>query len=127
MKKELITELIRIGQLGVGKWGDGRYSFDIADVIVKLSRYAKKLNRIAEDDCNGNPVNVFNSKREQWQTVQDIERAKRNEKQEEKIKTEVAILCGANGIQFEFQGDPRGACLKVQLSGHDITNLLYEI
>ena len=90
--------------------------------VCRLSRIGKKLNRIATNDCNGNPDGMGG---------QDERRARKNKKDWERLTEEARKIAKKYNWKVKTQGDPRGACLKlslsgkIELSGRD-TDLLYQ-
>ncbi len=72
----------------------------------RLMRYGATLGRIAENQCNGYDRTGRGDYDEKW--------AAADERKEERIQKKVTVLCAAFGCTPVFQGDPRGATLKIR-------------
>jgi hypothetical protein len=100
----------------------------LPSIILSLRRAAKKLQRIAENECNGWPretTEIRDGKMYRF-PVTDEKWQARDERAEENTKRRVQELCKENNLIAEFQGDPRGAVLSVKTkSGISLTDLLY--
>lgn len=85
--------------------------------IERLSRIAKKLDRIHEDDCNGNPIPVveYRDGKKYEYNIQDEKRAARNEKTEEKLSKEAQAIADKFDFQIYLQTDPRGPAIRLSL------------
>ena len=70
----------------------------------RLMRYGATLGRIAENQCNGYRT---------WDHKWDEEAAKRDARKEQRIQVKVGFLCDAFGCKPVFQGDPRGATVRI--------------
>jgi len=73
---------------------------------TRLMRYGATLGAIAERQCNGHQT---------WNGDWDEKAAKRDEAKEERIETAVSKLCKEFDCVPDFQGDPRGATLKIKV------------
>ena len=111
-----------------------------AKIIEGLKRLAKKHHRLAEMDCNGEGVirgvhyyagaiddyarrtygaGVKSAYIKDDVSIFDIE--------SDKIRDKIIDLVHALGDKFEaqFQGDPRGATVRLYFSTKDVTELFY--
>ena len=84
--------------------------------VERLLRYGATLKGIAEQRCNGPDYKYCTSERERneltkrWQAYQDSLPTK-----QEKIESCVRMLCLDMDCKAIFQGDPRGATVKIQV------------
>lgn len=111
----------------------------IIDGLISIRRLARKHNRLAEMDCNGegvirgvhyysggiddyakrtygNGVKSAYTTTDPNKTIFEIE----GEKVEGKIKK----ICESVGFDVEFQGDPRGYTTKLSYHGTNITDIM---
>lgn len=127
--KKMMRDSGRIARLlELGKISNN--TFDIAETLSKLKSIAKSLHRIAENDCNGHPREVSEIRDGKLfrYSVEDTEWLRRDERREERLKKKAIELIQAMDIQkshVDFQGDPRGAVMKLYLNEVDFTDLLY--
>jgi hypothetical protein len=90
--------------------------------LIRLRNINRKLQRINEDDCNGNPqpvVEIRDGKRYEYD-IQDEKRAARNEKTETRLEKEAEAIAARWGWAIRIQGDPRGSAIKLDLLGGDV-------
>ena len=115
-------------------------TWDQAQIIDGLKRLTKKHHRLAEMDCNGEGVirgvhyyagaiddyarrtygaGVKSAYIKDDVSIFDIE--------SDKIRDKITNLVHALGDKFEahFQGDPRGATVRLYFSTIDVTELFY--
>jgi len=115
-------------------------TWEQAKIIEGLKRLAKKHHRLAEMDCNGEGVirgvhyyagaiddyarraygaGVKSAYIKDDVSIFDIE--------SDKIQDKIINLVHALGDKFEaqFQGDPRGATVRLYFSTKDVTELFY--
>jgi len=115
-------------------------SWEQAKIIEGLKRLAKKHHRLAEMDCNGEGIirgvhyyagaiddyarrtygaGVKSAYIKDDVSIFDIE--------SDKIHDKIINLVHALGDKFEaqFQGDPRGATVRLYFSTKDVTGLFY--
>ena len=78
----------------------------VLDTLRAIMQCATRLHRIAERQCNGHQT--FDGR---W----DEAAAKRDELAEERIQARVVKLCEPLGWVPDFQGDPRGAVVKLKV------------
>ena len=116
-------------------------TWDQAKTIEGLKRLAKKHHRLAEMDCNGE--GVIRGVHYYAGAIDDYARrtygagvksAYINDGDEDvfsiesnKIRSKINNLVKALGDKFEahFQGDPRGATVRLYFSTKDVTELFY--
>jgi hypothetical protein len=82
---------------------------------LKLLRYGATYSRIQEFECNAPDAKYgqdeYNKRmQERWEREQE-----RNEKKEARITELVTQVCKSIGCEPVFQGDPRGATIKVKM------------
>ena len=88
------------------------------DACCALARHEKTLQRLAEESCNGHPcqgnphIDVARCAKlqEEWD--------RRIEKQTEQHEKRCAYLATTLGCEAVFNGDPRGAVVKLAFPGH---------
>ena len=80
----------------------------IADHIAGLQRVSATLHTIAERQCNGHQTPSGD-----W----DEAAAQRDEKREESAEKRARDLADKIGCKVTFQGDPRGAVVKLHIPG----------
>ena len=73
----------------------------------RLMRYGATYAGIQERACNGH---------QDWQGNWDEAAAKRDELKEERLEARITKLCKEFDCVPEFQGDPRGATIKIKVS-----------
>ena len=81
-----------------------------------IMRHATTATRIAVAQCNGPdwasnpyiPAAEFSKRMDRWQA--------RMNKADQQCDKRIAALCGKFGVQFDMNGDPRGAVVKVKLA-----------
>ena len=90
--------------------------------IIRLRNINLKLQRINEDDCNGNPtpkIEYRDGKMFRYD-VQDEKRAARNEVTSARLEKEAHEIAARWGFSIRIQGDPRGSAIKLDLLGGDV-------
>ena len=141
----MISEIVKLkieNSLGLNV----RLDRDFMGAFDSIRRLARKHHRLMEMSCNGvgyvNGHTYYCGKIDEWArrqygagvrssyvTPEDADQGldifdSESSKIEDKIKKIAAALKGFALI--EFQGDPRGATVKMTYGGKDITDLLWE-
>ena len=90
--------------------------------LLRLRTINRKLDRINEDDCNGNPrpVTEWRDGKMYCYDEQDEKRAARNEKTSTRLEKEAHEIAARWGFSIRIQGDPRGSAIKLDLLGGDV-------
>ena len=90
--------------------------------IIRLRNINLKLQRINEDDCNGNPTPKIENRNglSYHYEVQDEKRAAKNEKTSARLEKEAHEIAARWGFSIRIQGDPRGSAIKLDLLGGDV-------
>jgi hypothetical protein len=88
----------------------GKDAVIIVDNVIELSGIERKLHRINERQCNGYQNALGN-----W----DQAAADKDDKKEEKLQGKANNVVNELGLFIEFQGDPRGAAIKLYRSAKD--------
>lgn len=102
--------------------------FKTIDLIKTLRRLSHKLQRIAENECNGHPKEVSEVRegRLYRYNVEDLAWKERDEKAEVRTTKKLKELAEEHGFTVELQGDPRGAIVTVKtMKGTNFTDLIY--
>jgi hypothetical protein len=76
------------------------------EAVEGILRLAQRLQRIAERECNGHQTPAGD-----W----DAKAAQKDERAEVVAQTRIATLCKPFGWVPDFQGDPRGAVVKIKV------------
>lgn len=95
--------------------------------IVRLHNFTAALHKIAENECNGHPrevTEVRDGKMYRY-NVEDEAWTYRDRVMKAALEVKVMTICRKNGWEVEFQGDPRGAVVKLKIGGYDMTDILY--
>lgn len=103
-----------------GQWIDR----DIAETLAKVKRLARKHNRLAEYDCNGE--GYVNGK---FWRLDDKAAYVGGEsiftRESDKVEAKIKALADGLGMAVKFQGDPRGYTVRLFMGDKDITEVLY--
>lgn len=97
----------------------------ISDAFILLDtfkRYERKLQRLAEIECNGypKPVTEYRDGKCYQYNVEDETLKIKCVKQEGKIMHTVRELAQTNKLVVEFQGDPRGLMFRLSFNNQEI-------
>ena len=94
----------------------------VTNDLMRLRNINRKLDRINEDDCNGNPrpVTEYRDGKMYRYDVQDEARAAKNEKTSARLEKEAHEIAARWGFSIRIQGDPRGSAIKLDLLGGDV-------
>lgn len=138
-----MTKMVRLeieNRLGLARRLDTNflYAFD------SIRRLARKHHRIAEMDCNGvgyiRGYTYYNGRIDDWARREygpSVRSAYLNtdavDKEEtifeiESLRIEEKIRAFAKEINatVDFQGDPRGATVKIEIDGKNVTDILWD-
>lgn len=114
---DLLARAYQLDELGCLPLGDAKYSHKLS-ACISLATAARTLLLNAEKRCNG--IQRWDEKARMvlasWTDEDEAKAQKSDEKAEDIAKGAIATLYGANWpqiIDLEFQGDPRGAMIKV--------------
>jgi hypothetical protein len=93
-------------------------------LLKKLHRYETTLNRINENDCNGHPRTVTETKdgKTYRYDVEDTRWEERDRKKENIIQAKVRTIAQQLGFGVFFNGDPRGGAIRFILPSHASNN-----
>lgn len=88
---------------------------DIIPMIRQMDKYERQLQKLAEHNCNGYPMNKveYTDGRMFSYAVEDVAWRERCEKRESKIGKAVIDLATEFNLQPDFQGDPRGLMFRL--------------
>jgi hypothetical protein len=97
----------------------------ISDAYIALDtfkRYERKLQRLAEIECNGypKPVTEYRDGKRYEYHVEDPVLRVYCEKQEAKTTDKVRQMALVHNLTVEFQGDPRGLMFHLFHNGQEI-------
>jgi hypothetical protein len=109
------------GALAVARVADVSIS-DAYLVIDAFKRYERKLQRLAEIECNGYPklvVEYREGKRYEYNVEDETLKAKCM-KREGQLMHKVMELAQAHKLVAEFQGDPRGLMFRLTYQGQEV-------
>ena len=104
--------------------GEKNIFSDIIPMIKQLRSYERKLQRLAEIECNGYPKQVteFRDGKMYRYNVTDEALELECVKKEEKLRDKVLRLATEFNLTVKFQGDPRGFMFALETdSGVEIT------
>jgi len=93
----------------------GKSADEVTRLARLLLRHAKTHGRLAEESCNGHPIQssptaamaLVNRLQAKWDA--------RIERQEKQIEHRIAEIAAELGCAADFGGDPRGYTVKLQL------------
>ncbi len=120
-KKQWKREQALRAALAVARVAD----ISISDAYILLDsfkRYERKLQRLAEIECNGYPmpkIEYRDGKMFSYSVEDQALRAK-CEKQEAKTIEKVKQLATAHKLTVDFQGDPRGLMFRLSYNGQEV-------
>jgi hypothetical protein len=113
----------------------------LAEAISKLRRLARKHHRVCEMECNGVGYlkghtyyngaiddyarRTYGASVKSAYLTEDMEETV-FDKEYDRIADKVKAICQANGLTCEFQGDPRGATVRIFKDFRDLTDLLWD-
>ena len=98
------------------------------DSIMKIRRLAKKHHRLAEMDCNGEGwiKGTFYRLDGNYTGAYVKDDVSIFTAESDKIEEKIQALAAEVGLRAEFQGDPRGATVKLFYGQTDLTCLLWD-
>ena len=140
--KMKIKDKLILGLVDFHNWDTDNIMMKQVETLQKLRRLARKHQKLSIDDCNGygniNGICYYNGTIDDYamrKHGKDVQSAYINNPKDdettifdieiEKIKHKIVELCKNIGFDVEFQGDPRGATVKISLKGRNLTELLW--
>jgi hypothetical protein len=120
-KKQWKREQALRSALAVARVADIAVS-DAYLLLDSFKRYERKLQRLAEIECNGypKPVTEYRDGKTYSYNVKDEVLRLKCEKQEARIVEKVKDLAKTNKLDVTFQGDPRGLMFSLSYNGQEI-------
>jgi hypothetical protein len=120
-KKQWKREIALRNALAVARVADIAIS-DAYIVLDTFKRYERKLQRLAELECNGypKPVTEYREGKRYEYSVEDETLKAKCLKSEGKLMHKVMELAQAHKLVAEFPGDPRGLMFRLTYEGQEV-------